>query len=698
MNQVPTHLAEGSRRLAAVVAVDMAGYSARTEANEEAAAAAVADLAKAVEATCGDHGGRVFNSAGDGFMLEFPTVSGAMGAALSLLERDQPAVRVGAHLGEVRVTPTGDLLGHTVNVAARLQALAPVGGLLVSADVRRAVRGELAARLAPQGQVRLSKMAETISVYRLIQPRRPKVRSQLTLVIAAAIVIALLLGYAGLQAWPHRPWRGAEPRVAVLPFDTAGDAALKPVAGGLSDQIAGMLSANHVLTLSERETSGLSGDDGLSAARRQGATFALDGALKREGEALHATVRIEDARDNLILWSGDFSQPAATPEVLQTEVAAKVANLIGLAVAAQRDTHLRLQPADMADFLRGADAVYFNPVDSSLEAREILRRLTARVPAFSHGHSLLAYAIGLASHQAPPAQKAQLRAEGVREAEKALALDPNNGEAYLALHHLNPESDWATHDRLLLKGLQVEPGHFQLNNSLGYIRAAEGRTLDGIAALRIGLAANPLHPGANYKYALMLATAGRPVAARQAIDRTVQLWPTAWTDIDRVMIVVATGPRAEARAVIDRAMARPFANEAAALRVWNEVLAALEDGGAGRKALAAQAAREAYQSNVWQITHAVVALTLLGDHDGVFAIGEAEPEHLSLESSDVLFAPWAAGLRADPRFWPLAARLRLADYWLQTRSWPDICGADVEACEAQARAAVLALKPSGGRR
>jgi adenylate cyclase len=127
-------MAEATRKLATIVAVDVAGYSARTEADEAGTMAEIAALRPVIDAIAARHGGRVFNSAGDGFMLEFPSSLLAVEAAFELAEKCEPKVRVGVHLGDVMVQPNGDLLGHGVNVAARLMAQAQPGGVLISAD------------------------------------------------------------------------------------------------------------------------------------------------------------------------------------------------------------------------------------------------------------------------------------------------------------------------------------------------------------------------------------------------------------------------------------------------------------------------------------------------------------------------------------------------------------------------------------
>ena len=119
---------ENTRRLATIVALDVAGYSARTEADEARTTAEVTALRALIEGIAARHGGRVFNAAGDGFMLEFGSCLAAVEAASELAQTCEPKVRVGVHLGDVLVQPNGDLLGQGDDAhdsMRRLRALDP---------------------------------------------------------------------------------------------------------------------------------------------------------------------------------------------------------------------------------------------------------------------------------------------------------------------------------------------------------------------------------------------------------------------------------------------------------------------------------------------------------------------------------------------------------------------------------------------
>lgn len=201
------------RKLATIVAVDVAGFSALTEADESKTTAAVAALGSVIAAIAARHGGRVFNTAGDGFMLEFMSSVAAVEASFELTEKCEPKVRVGVHLGDVVVQPNGDLLGHGVNVAARLMAKSDPGCALISAAVRQTLRGPVADRLVPFGTFRLDKMSETIEAFatsaeqsnrarerELIDARLRARRLLQIVLVLGGLSIAVIVG-AGMALW-----------------------------------------------------------------------------------------------------------------------------------------------------------------------------------------------------------------------------------------------------------------------------------------------------------------------------------------------------------------------------------------------------------------------------------------------------------------------------------------------------------------
>lgn len=168
--QEPSNVASDTppRRLAAIVCMDMAGYSALAERDEPGAAAAVDALRRRAEDLARRHDGRIFSTAGDAFLLEFASANNAVAAALTLIDQAEPGaqpVRVGVHLGDVMETAGGDLLGHTVNIAARLQNEAGRNCVIASRAVFDLVRGANAQRFKPIGFVDIDKTTDSVEAF-----------------------------------------------------------------------------------------------------------------------------------------------------------------------------------------------------------------------------------------------------------------------------------------------------------------------------------------------------------------------------------------------------------------------------------------------------------------------------------------------------------------------------------------------------
>ncbi len=189
---------ERAIRLASIVSVDIVGFSKLSERNQRKAARIVEGLRARIVRVATAHGGRLFNTAGDGFMLEFASAGAALGAVQDLLDkraRGEPPIRVGAHVGDVIVTATEDLIGHGVNVAARLQEMAEAGSALVSAEFRSMAHSSPTAAFQSKGQKPLENIEQRVQTFEILSRRQKFARFMRRLGITA-LVIAVLAGLA----------------------------------------------------------------------------------------------------------------------------------------------------------------------------------------------------------------------------------------------------------------------------------------------------------------------------------------------------------------------------------------------------------------------------------------------------------------------------------------------------------------------
>lgn len=188
-------------RLASIVAIDVVGFSTMTERDQRNSARKIEALRTRIEDAARANGGRLFNTAGDGFMLEFASAGAALGAIQDILDRrakGEPPIRVGAHVGDVVVTATSDLLGHGVNVAARLQALAAPGSALVSAEFRSMARSSPTAAFQAKGRQPLENIEQRVQTFEILSRRQRFVRSSRRVGgwVATAAVLGVLAYFA----------------------------------------------------------------------------------------------------------------------------------------------------------------------------------------------------------------------------------------------------------------------------------------------------------------------------------------------------------------------------------------------------------------------------------------------------------------------------------------------------------------------
>lgn len=226
-------------KLASIVSIDVAGFSTMSERDQRRAARAVETLRTRIEAVAAANGGRIFNTAGDGFMLEFGSAGSALGAIQDLLDKrpkGEPAIRVGAHVGDVIVTINNDLLGHGVNVAARLQSLAAPGGALVSGEFRSMAHSSPTAAFQSRGRQPLDNIDQRVHTFEILSKRQKfaRVARRVGLIVGVLLLVGLTafvtpfaLDFARRQGWMP----GGEPEAAAsTPLPVAAEEVVAVVA------------------------------------------------------------------------------------------------------------------------------------------------------------------------------------------------------------------------------------------------------------------------------------------------------------------------------------------------------------------------------------------------------------------------------------------------------------------------------------
>ncbi|MBI1188885.1 MAG: hypothetical protein GC206_16385 [Alphaproteobacteria bacterium] len=665
--------------MATIVAVDAAGYSRQSEIDEAGAVREIAALHKHVAAGAQEHGGRVFNTAGDGFMLEFSSASAAVACAEDILASARVPLRVGVHLGEVSETGTGDLLGRGVNIAARLRELAKPGAVCISGEVKRALPGLASARFDRRSVVRPDKMDERVEVFTLGAPWRPRPDMRFARRLAPWVVGA---GAILAAAFVLLPDRRAE-RVAVLEFDTSSAPSLAPFADGLASQIVSVMSVNDLQAITRTKNDSVGGGN-AAAARRGAASFLVDGMVREEGRDLRVDTQVIEAGSGVTLWSREYRRASSESASLQEQVAAHVADVLRCTLISRRPTAGEIDVQTLAIFLRACDRVQRFDAGHE-EMYEAARQVTERAPRFSRGWSMLAMAAALASRTAPVARAETLRAQVRDAADRAIALDRANGEGHLALALIAPRRDWRARWDLVARALQAEPNSAEAIGFRGDLLAEFGLMSQAVTEYRRAAALDPLSPNRWSALIPVLTATGREAESRELRARLQRVWPdspSAW--FNRFNNAVFTRQHDTALAILDDVDSAPITMEQpmrAAFRAFLQASRA-DDQRALREAVADIAALA--QRGQFDAPRAIAAASMSGELDTAFALAEAyfaapeERQGLIGEPASgavgyFLFLPPCAQMRRDVRFMALARQIGLLEFWTETGDWPDFC-------------------------
>jgi TolB-like protein/class 3 adenylate cyclase len=362
------------RRLSAILAADVAGYSRLMGLDEARTAQALREHRAAAAPLIAQHGGRIVKTTGDGMLIEFGSVVGAVQCAIALqrltTERNagSPADlrmewRIGIHLGDVLVEGD-DILGDGVNIAARLEGIAEPGGICISDDVFRQVRGKIEAEFADIGKQSLKNIARPLRVYS-IGPSSAATEQP------TAPPTALPL--------PDKP------SIAVLPFaNMSGDPEQEYFVDGMVEEIITALSQiRWLFVIARNSTFTYKGRpiDVKQVGRELGVRYVLEGSVRKAGRQVRITGQLIDALTGTHLWAGRYDGALEDVFELQDRVAVSVAGVIEPALQAAEMRRSAARPTtDLTAYdlyLRALAAFYPITKEGLVEALGLLEQAIA---------------------------------------------------------------------------------------------------------------------------------------------------------------------------------------------------------------------------------------------------------------------------------------------------------------------------------
>ena len=418
------------RRLAAILAGDVAGYSRLMGADEEGTLAALKTLRReVVDPKIKEYRGRIVKTTGDGILIEYASVVDAVRCAVDIqremAERNSavPAgrrieFRIGINLGDI-IIDEGDIYGDGVNVAARLEALADPGGICVSRVVRDQVRDKLDFGFDDRGEQQVKNIARPVRVFMV----RPAERG-----IAAAVETV-------------SPTVPEKPSIAVLPFQNlSGDPEQEYFADGVVEDIITALSRNRTFFVISRNTSftykGPAIDVGR-VARELGVRYVLEGSVRRGGTRVRITAQLIDAASGHHIWADRYDRELADVFAVQDEITQTIiGELAPGIIAAEMQQARRKDPAQLDAWDKTMRAHWhirrFTREDSA-DARRLLEEAIVLDPTSAMAFGDLSVALHFATAFGWVDDPAQSFARCGETARLAVALDDGDANAHTAL-------------------------------------------------------------------------------------------------------------------------------------------------------------------------------------------------------------------------------------------------------------------------
>jgi adenylate cyclase len=569
-------VAREQRKLAAIVAADVVGYSRLVGRDESGTVARVRkNRSERLDPVLTKYGGRLVKLTGDGALIEFTSAVDALSAsiefqqALAEANSDQPAdnalvFRVGLHLGDL-IVDGDDLYGDGVNIAARLEAEAPAGGIVISRAVHEAVMGRVKATFEDLGSLALKNIERPVQAFSVKWEPSDwplPVTSEVTAAPATAP-----------QVPPPLP---DKPSIAVLPFENmSGDPEQEYFADGMVEEIITALSRFKWLFVIARNSSFTfkgRAVDIKEVGRRLGVRYVLEGSVRKASGKVRITGQLVDAVTGAHIWADRFERDLTDIFALQDEVTVAVVSAIQpkllqteIAMAARRrpenltayDFYLRavqqsylstregvaeatrlahraleLDPrfglvAALAGFCHVRNVVYGYAVDPQFDKKEAVRLLHLALSADDDDPDTLAMTAAISAFMVGD------RESEIEMADRAVALNPNSYRAwqYRGLVYRNaglPEEALRSFERALPMS-PVDPELYRVFVGMGHALIELGRIDEAIVAGKKAQRQNPSFSPTYRCLASAFAHLGRDAEAREAAARSLELEPAYTT-------------------------------------------------------------------------------------------------------------------------------------------------------------------------
>jgi TolB-like protein/class 3 adenylate cyclase len=489
------------RRLAAILVADVVGYSRLMEADEVGALAALKSLrSEILEPLVEEHSGRIVKTMGDGVLVEFASAVNAVNCALavqakmadgSVPEEKRMSLRIGINLGDI-VEEDSDIYGDGVNIATRLEALAPPGGICIAANVNEAVNGKINLAVDDLGERRLKNIARPVRAYilRKVQDSKPQ---------PAAFPLSL----------PDKP------SIAVLAFENlSGEPEQDYFADGIVEEIITALSRIKLLFVIARNSSfAYKGRpvDVKQIGGELGVRYVLQGSVRKSGSRVRINGQLIDASSGLQIWADRFDGELADIFDLQDQVTMRVVGEISPKLEEAEIERARRKPTDNLDayqcYMRGMAEFYGLTEEGNRQALAQFYRAIEIDPNFASAVAMAARTYAQRKAFGWPRTRADESGEVERLARRAISLGKDDAlvltMAGIALAYSLGDLD--SGDSLLNRALSLNPNFASAWFFSGWIKVWLGESTAALHRLSRAMRLSPQDPN---MYNMHTATAG----------------------------------------------------------------------------------------------------------------------------------------------------------------------------------------------
>jgi adenylate cyclase len=522
------------RRLSAILAADIAGYSALMGADETRTVRDLKGHQAVVLPMVGEFAGRIIDTAGDGILAEFASVINAVKCALAIqttMAQRNAAIepqrrmqfRVGINIGDV-VYDDVRIYGDGINIAARLESIAEAGGICISSKVYDEISGRIDLHCEDLGEQQLKNIARPVRAYQVCLDR------------TSPIAVAA-------PALPEKP------SIAVLPFQNmSGDAEQEYFADGITEDLITDLSKVSGLFVIARNSSFVY--KGRSAkvqdiGRDLGVRFVLEGSVRKAGNRVRITAQLIDAGNDGHLWAERFDSDLTDIFATQDEVVEKIVGALAITLTPGEEQRLRRRGTDNLEayetWLRARELLGGGTRESVVQARAMYHRAIAMDPTFPMPHAGLALA-GIMDYlndwvADPPAALD----DAERCARRALELGPQEPVSHLALGNVllwRRDHDGALSE--FRRALALDRSYAQGYSATGMVLMYAGRPAEALEPIAMAMRLDPhyativLHFLAQAHFAL----GSYETAARYLLDRIAR---NPSTDASRMLLASCYG-------------------------------------------------------------------------------------------------------------------------------------------------------------